>query len=185
MDTVRSCAQTWRTGLTAFITLVTTGVIIKGPAVGLPASWKTLVTVLIGGGLLLAAVGLWQALAAEAGTDPKTPTLKDIRAVHGTLTAYEVYLAEQAVRRLQWGRRVVAGALILLFAGITATWWAPDGPPSKSAYVTVVHRNAVSCGTIESSTAGGLRLDVSGRNNPVVIPFPQITSLTMTSACAP
>ncbi len=69
---------------------------------GLPAGWRTLIPVLIGGGLLLAVLGLWQVLAAEAGTDPKNQTLQDIRAVHGTLTSYEVYLAAKAARRLQW-----------------------------------------------------------------------------------
>jgi len=40
-------------------------------------------------------------LAAEAGTDPRNQTLQDIRAVHGTLPSYEVYLAAKAARRLQ------------------------------------------------------------------------------------
>jgi hypothetical protein len=44
----------------------------------------------------LAVGGLWQALAAEAGTDPRSQTLHDIRAAHGTRTAYEIYLAAQA-----------------------------------------------------------------------------------------
>src|SRR5664279_324289 len=79
---VRASAQTWRNGLTAFITLVTTGVVIKGrdATADLASDWRTLVTVLIGGGLLLATVGLWQALAAEAGTDPKTVSYTHLRA---------------------------------------------------------------------------------------------------------
>jgi hypothetical protein len=127
MDTVRSSAKTWRTGLTAFITLVTTGVIIKGrdTTAGLAGGWRALVTVLVGGGLLLAVVGLWQALAAEAGTDPKRQTLQEIRAGYGTLTAYQVHLADVAARRLRWGQRAVAAAVIFLLAGIAVTWWAP------------------------------------------------------------
>jgi hypothetical protein len=132
MDTVRGSAKTWRTGLTAFITLVTTGVVIKGrdTTAGLVGGWRAAVTILIGGGLLLAVVGLWQALAAEAGTDPKKQTLQDIRAAHGTLTAYEVHLADNAAHRLEWGRRAVAAAVVLLLAGIVATWWAPAAPPN-------------------------------------------------------
>ncbi len=55
-ETVRRSAQTWRNGLTAFITLVTTGVVIKGrdTTAGLAAGWRALVSVLIVGGLLLA-----------------------------------------------------------------------------------------------------------------------------------
>jgi hypothetical protein len=127
MNTVRECARTWRNGLTAFITLVTTGVVIRGrdTTAGLSGGWRTLVTVLIGGGLLLAVAGLWQALAAEVGTDPRKQTLQDIRAVHGTLSAYEVYLAAKAARRLQWGRRAVAAAVLFLLAGVAVTWWVP------------------------------------------------------------
>jgi hypothetical protein len=152
VDTVRGSAQTWRTGLTAFITLVTTGVVIKGrdTTAGLTTGWRALLTILIGGGLLLAVVGLWQALAAEAGTDPKKQTLQDIRAAHGTLTTYEVHLAASAARRLQWGRRAVAGAVLFLLAGIAATWWAPAAAPSPPAHITVTHRHAITCGTLQS-----------------------------------
>jgi len=185
MDIVRGSAQAWRTGLTAFITLVTTGVVIKGrdTTAGLASGWRTLVTVLIGGGLVLAVLGLWLALAAEAGTDPKKQTLQDIRAIHGTLTAYEVYLAAKAARRLQWGRRTVAGAVTLLLAGIVATWWAPAPAPSPPAFITVAHGHAVTCGAPQSAGAGQLRLTVHSSLSPVSIPFSQITSMALTTAC--
>lgn len=184
-DIVRGSAQAWRTGLTAFITLVTTGVVIKGRdmTAGLSSGWRALVTVTIGGGLLLAVVGLWQALAAEAGTDPKKQTLQDIRAAHGTLTAYEVHLAASAARRLQRGRRAVAGAVILLLAGIAATWWAPADPVSPPAFITVVHGHAVTCGTLQSAGTGELRLTVHGSLSPLTIPFSEIASLALTTAC--
>ena len=185
IDTVRGTAQTWRTGLAAFITLVTTGVVIKGrdTTVGLTTGWRTLITVMIGGGLLLAVLGLWQALAAEAGTDPKKQTLQDIRAVHGTLTTYEVYLAAKAARRLQWGRRAVAGAVTLLLAGIAVTWWTPATAPSPPGYIAVAHGHAITCGTLQPAGAGQLRLTVHGSHNPVTIPFSQITNLALTTAC--
>jgi hypothetical protein len=140
-ETVRSTAQAWRTGLTAFITLVTTGVVVKGrdTTAGLADGWRALITVLIGGGLLLAVAGLWQALAAEAGTAPREQTLQDIRALHGSLAAYEVYLATQAARRLEWGRRAVAGAVVLLLAGIVVTWWAPSKLPSQPSSLGQAH----------------------------------------------
>jgi hypothetical protein len=174
LDDVRVSAQTWRTGLTAFITLVTTGVVIKG---------RDTTAVLIGGGLLLAVIGLWQALAAEAGTDPKTQTLKDIRAAHGTLDAYDVYLAAKASRRLQLGIRAVACAVALLLAGIVATWWAPTATPSPPAHVTVNYRGGVTCGTLQSADGGRLRLTVAGAHEPAVIPFSQVTNLAVTTTC--
>lgn len=185
LDDVRASAQTWRTGLTAFITLVTTGVVIKGrdTTADLTSGWRALVTVLIGGGLLLAVIGLWQALAAEAGTDPKTQTLEDIRAAHGTLDAYDVYLADKASRRLQWGIRAVACAVALLLAGIVATWWAPTAAPSPPAHVTVTHQGSVTCGTLQSADGGRLRLTVAGAHEPAVIPFSQVTNLAVTKTC--
>ena len=182
---VRGSAQAWRTGLTAFITLVTTGVVIKGrdTTAGLASDWRALVTVMIGGGLLLAVLGLWQALAAEAGTDPKTQTLQDIRAVHGTLINYEVYLAAKAARRLQWGRRAVAGAVTLLLAGIAVTWWAPATAPPPAVYIAVTHRQGMTCGSLLPGGAGQLRLIIHDSRNPVIIPFSLITSVALTTAC--
>ena len=185
MDSVRGSAQAWRTGLTAFITLVTTGVVIKGrdTTAGLADGWRATVTVLIGGGLLLAVVGLWQALAAEAGTDPKKQTLQSIRNLHGTLTAYEVHLAAQAARRLEWGRRAVAGAVVFLLAGIAVTWWAPSATPSTSAYIAVTSGHTTTCGTPQPASPGQLRLLVPGSHHLIVLPFSQITTLAVTTSC--
>ena len=145
MDIVRSTAQAWRTGLAAFITLITAGVIVKGPSsiAGLAVVWRTAVTVLIVGGLLLAVVGLWLTLAAEAGTDPKKQTLQDIRDAYGALTSYEVYLAAKSADRLQWGRRAVAVAVLFLLAGIGVTWWAPATTSPAPTYITVTHGHII------------------------------------------
>jgi hypothetical protein len=126
LATVRASAQTWRNGLAAFITLVTTGVVIKGrdTTANLATGWRILVTVLIASGLTLANIGLWQALAAEAGTGTRTQTLEAIRTDYGTLDAYQVALAADAAKRLQRGRYAVVGALICLLAGVIVTWWA-------------------------------------------------------------
>src|ERR1700761_1519231 len=64
VSSVRSMASSWRTGLTALITLVTTGIIITGrnSTTNMPVHWRIGVTAAIGGGLLLALAGLWIAL---------------------------------------------------------------------------------------------------------------------------
>jgi len=170
MDGVRAIAQTWRNGLAAFITLITTGVIIRGPdtTADLPAAWRTAVTVLIGGGLLLAVLGLWQVLAAEAGTDPRKQTLQDIRAAHGTLTTYQVHLAAKAASSLQRGRRAVAAAILLLLAGIAVTWWAPAAAPSPPASTAVTHRHVTAGGTPQPTGAAGLAtLTVHRSRSPI------------------
>jgi hypothetical protein len=186
MDTVRTSARTWRTGLAAFITLVTTGIVIKGPdtTAGLATSWRILVTILVGGGVLLAVVGLWQALAAEAGTDPKKQTLQDIRAGYGTLAAYQVHLADVAARRLQWGQRIVAAAVVSLLAGIAVTWWAPSvETPSQPSYIRVLHGQTVTCGTLQSGGAGELRMITNNGSNPIVIPLSSITTISVVTSC--
>jgi len=183
--TVRGSAQAWRNGLTAFITLVTTAVIFQGrdTTTGLAAGWRMAITVLIGGGLLLAALGLWQALAAEAGTSPELQTLPEIRAAHGTLDAYEVHLAVAAARRLQWGRRAVAAAITTLLTGIALTWWAPPTQAPPPAYVTITHDHTATCGNLQPSSTGSLRLTAPGTPEPVTIPLSHITGITPATSC--
>jgi hypothetical protein len=182
---VRASARTWRTGLTAFITLVTTGALITGRTAtdDLTSGWRCALTLLIGGGLLLAMIGLWQALAAEAGTNSKMSTLQEIRKMHGTLEGYETHLAAVAARRLRWAQRAVATAVLVLLAGVAATWWAPPAPPTPPAYLIVTQGVDVTCGVLESADGGRLRLNVPGTHEPVVIPLAQVTNLALTHAC--
>jgi hypothetical protein len=135
---VRSSAEAWRNGLSAFITLVTTGVIIKGrdTVAGLPTSWKLIVTVLVGGGLACAVVGLWQVLAAQAGTRHRLTSREGLRREYGSVEVYQVAIAAQAVDKLNIGRRLVVAALILLLGGVAVTWWAPTAPVLVTASAT-------------------------------------------------
>ena len=69
MSSVQAAAERWRTGLAAFVTLITGGLLIKGPqaASDLTTGWRIVITLLAGAGLVLAVVGLWLALRAAAG----------------------------------------------------------------------------------------------------------------------
>jgi hypothetical protein len=185
LATVRASAQAWRNGLAAFITLVTTGVVIKGrdTTAGLGTGWKVLITVFVAGGLALAVVGLWQALAAEAGTGTRLLDLEAIRRDHGSLDAYQVTLSANAAKRLQRGRYVVAGALICLLAGVIVTWWAPAQAASSSAYLKITDDNETSCGTPQTVGHEQLHLIAYGTHQITRVPFIQITSLSITKAC--
>jgi hypothetical protein len=182
-DAVRASAQAWRTGLTAFITLVTTGVVIQGrnSTASLPAAWRAIAITAVGGGLLLAVLGLWQALAAEAGTRPEHESLQDIRDAYGSLARYQAHLAEVASARLRWGIRAATAAITLLFAGIVVTWVAPAAG-SALPMLVAVHGASATCGTLASSGGGELRLTITG-GAVVTIPLAQITSLAVTSTC--
>lgn len=184
-DAVRGSAKTWETALTAFITLITAGVIIKGndSTADLSTSWRICIVALVGGGLLLAVFGLWQTVAAEAGTHPETGTLQDIREAHGTLDAYQVYLAVKAARRLRWGIRSAAAAMTLLIAGIAATWLAP-GVPSPRTYIMLTHGHTITCGTPALAAPGEISILVPGTSTPITIPAGQITAVALTTTCA-
>jgi hypothetical protein len=141
LPAVRASAQSWRNGLTALITLVATGIVIKGrdTTAGLSTGWRLAITLSIGAGLAVAAWGLWHALAAEAGTHTRLKTLADIHDQHASVAAYQVALASIAGRRLQTARNAVALSLALLLTGVFLTWWAPAPPASSSPHPKVAH----------------------------------------------
>jgi hypothetical protein len=185
LPAVRSTAAAWRTGLAALVTLVTTGIILKGrtDTTSLALPWRIAVTVAIGVGLALAMVGLWHALAAEAGARARLRTLDDIRADYASVQAYQVGQAAAAGRRLQAARIVVAAALGLLLAGVLLTWWAPAAPASPPAYLKVTRPGGTACGTLKSADGGILRLTVAGAHQPVAIPLTTVTNLAVTLTC--
>jgi hypothetical protein len=186
LPAVRSMAAAWRTGLAALITLVTTGIILKGrtDTTSLALPWRIAVTVAVGAGLALAVAGLWHALAAEAGARARLHTLDDIRARHASVQAYQVGQAAAAGRRLQTARIVVAAAIGLLLAGILLTWWAPAAPASPPAYLKVTYPGGTVCGTLQSADGGVLRLTVAGAHQPAAIPLTTVTNLAVISTCS-
>lgn len=168
-------AAAWRSGLTALITLVTTGIIVTGRTATATATatlavpWRTAVTIAIGTGLALAITGLWQALSAEAGARTRLHTLDDIRARYASVQAYQVGQAAAASRRLQTARTVAAAALGLLLTGVLLTWWAPAAPATPPAYLKVTTSRATACGILDSAGGGTLRLTVTGAHQPVAV----------------
>lgn len=186
LPAVRSMAAAWRTGLTALITLVTTGIILKGrtDAVNLAIPWRIAVTLAIGAGLALAVVGLWQALAAEVGARIRLHTLEDIRARYASVQAYQVGQAAAAGRSLQRARILVAAALGLILAGVLLTWWAPAAPARPPAFFKVTRSTGTVCGTLDSADGGILLLTVAGKHEPVAISLTTVTNMTITRACS-
>ncbi len=182
---VRASAEAWRNGLTAFLTLVTTGVIIKGrdTTAGLTTSWRVLITVLIGGGLALAVAGLWRVLAAQAGTRYRLSTREHIRRNYGTIEAYQLAVADQATDDLDAGRRLVVAALALLLIGVGVSWWAPPAPADPPAYLKVTYNNTSACGALRSADNAQIRLTVTGNHDPITIPLSRITNLAVVATC--
>jgi hypothetical protein len=178
-------AAAWRTGLTALITLVTTGIIISGrtATTTLSVPWRIGVTAAIGGGLALALAGLWLALTAEVGARIRLQTLDDIRAQYASVQAYLVGQAAAAGRRLQAAKTIVGIALGLLITGVLLTWWAPAAPASPAGYLKVTIRGSTVCGTLQSADGGVLRLSVAGAHEPAAIPLTTVTTMAVVARC--
>ncbi|HEY3505390.1 MAG TPA: hypothetical protein VGN37_21720 [Actinocatenispora sp.] len=178
---VRSSAEAWRNGLTAFLTLVTTGVIIKGrdTAAGLSTSWRVAVTILIGGGLACAMAGLWRVLAAQAGTRHILTSRQGLRRSYGSVESYHVAVAAIALGRLTTGRRLVVVALGLLLAGVVVGWWAPTAP---SGSVRVSGAGTTVCGTLLSLDHRRVRL-ATADGHPMTLPLTRATRVTAVDDC--
>jgi hypothetical protein len=185
LPAVRSMAAAWRTGLTALITLVTTGIVVTGrtSATTLTVPWRAAVTLTIGGGLALAIAALWHSLAAEAGARTQMLTLDAIRAQHASVQAYQAGQAAAAGRRLHTARTMAVGALSLLLTGVLLTWWAPAAPATPSAMLKVTGPGGTTCGMLQSADRGTLRLAVAGVHEPVAIPLTAVTNLATTATC--
>ncbi|MDQ1006174.1 hypothetical protein QFZ82_000659 [Streptomyces sp. V4I23] len=179
---VRAAAEAWRNGLAAFITLLGAAIVVKGPATtaDMTTGWRAAVTLLVGGGLALAVVGLWHALAAQAGTRPLAVTLADIHRDHGSLDGFEVATAKRSARRLTLARRTVAVALALLFTGMALTWWAPT---AQRGSVKVTHGQETTCGTLLSADGGRLRIAVKGQARPTVVALTAVRNMSVTLTC--
>ncbi|MEV7094526.1 hypothetical protein AB0M80_17000 [Amycolatopsis sp. NPDC051045] len=185
LTSVRSSAETWRNGLTAFITLVTTGIVIKGRESTslLEVGWRVAVTAFLGVGLACAVLGLWQTLAAQAGTRAGTVHLTEVLRDYGSVAAYSVALAAAAARRMRRARILVGVALSFLLSGIVANWWAPTAPAVPPAYLQVTSDQTTACGVLQSADGGEIVLKVDGAAVPVIIPVKGIANLKVVSRC--
>ena len=184
LATTQAAAEKWRNGLGAFVTLVTGGLLLKGPeaahAVSRPG--LALITALAAAGLALAVIGLWLALRAAAGSPAKANLVEVVRQ-HGGVRQFEVMAARIASGKLAWARRCVAASLVLLGATVLVWWWAPTRALNPPAFVTIEHDSSSTCGQLLSGDGGVLVLQVSGHRLPSAIPYGAIENLTLVDAC--
>jgi hypothetical protein len=183
---VRAAAEKWRTGLAALVTLVTGGLLIKGPASAsdLTTWWRVILTLLAGGGIGIAIFGLWRALKASAGL-PGTQQFDDIVRDYGSVLGFEIVQAQVAARELRLARIALMLALPLLGAALICWWWAATKPDSPPAYVQVDQASTTTpvCGTLKSGDNGHVRVQVAGQENPTVIPLSDVKNIHVKSSC--
>src|SRR6185437_4587823 len=152
LASTQAAAEKWRTGLAAFVTLATGGLLLKGPgaASDVTAGWRIALTILALGGLLAAIAGLWLALQAAAGTPAKL-NLTEVVAKYGRVRQFEVACALTASTRLRLARFVIAGSLLLFVAAIGTWWWAPPRPAQPPALISITTPSGAICGTLISA----------------------------------
>ena len=178
LGATQASAEKWRTGLSAFVTLVTGGLLIKGPqaAQDLSVGWRTAIS------LLAAAVcGLWQALRAAAGM-PTRVNLQAVVTEFGGVRQFEVVSARKAADALRWARVLVGSALVLLGATVIVWWWAPTSPTHLIS-VEQANDQPTLCGSLVSADDQVVRLQRSGVSKLDEIPFARITNLRVVDSC--
>lgn len=184
LTSVQAAAEKWRTGLAAFVTLVTGGLLIKGPdaAAKLPTGWLLALTLLAASGLLAAVSGLWLALLAAAGS-PSRLNLAAVVAKYGGVRQFEIACAETASANLRRARNLVGISLLLLGAAVITWWWAPVQSDDPPALIRIDDGGKGACGELLSADNGKLRVQVDGEEHPRSVPFASVKNVYVTPKC--
>jgi hypothetical protein len=183
LTATQAAAEKWRTGLAAFVTLVTGGLLIKGPqsASDLTTGWRIALTLLAGGGLALAAAGLWMALRAAAGA-PGHVSYPEMVRTYGGVRQFEVACARRASDALRWAKVTMACSLSLLALAVFAWWWAPiEAAATPRVQITVGGKTV--CGELLSADKQRFRLQVKGETDPRTIQFNGVDNVRVTQSC--
>jgi hypothetical protein len=180
---VRASAAKWQAGLATFITLVSAGLIVKGPdkAADLTDEWRILLALLAGGGLIFAVSGLWAALRASAGT-PKVTSFDEVTREYGTVDGLNAAIAIDAVDDLRIAKNRMVIALILIGSAVFASWWAEGDSKAVKLSVTTNDKQVV-CGELKSGDQQKLVLEVDGESQTTTIDFGNVKNLRPVASC--
>jgi hypothetical protein len=184
LSATQAAAEKWRTGLAAFVTLATGGLLLKGPeaASDVATGWRIALTILALGGLLAAIAGLWLALQASAGTPAKL-NLTQVVATYGGVRQFEVACAQAASARLRVARLVIAGSLLLFVAAIGTWWWAPPAPAQPPALISISTPSGIVCGTLISGDGGVFTVQPPNTSGQVRVLTATATNVQVVASC--
>jgi hypothetical protein len=184
LATTQAAAEKWRTGMAAFVTLVTGGLLIKGPSAAndISAGWRLVLTILAGGGLFAAISGLWLALRAAAGA-PSVIDYTQIVARYGSIRRFEFACAMKTAQSLKWAKILVATSLVLLSAVVFTWWWVPSLSNQASSNVQAQVFGGTVCGTLLGEAHHALEIHVGGDPTPVWVPLLEIKGLHVVQSC--
>lgn len=186
LSSAQAVAEKWRTGLAAFVTLATGGLLLKGPSAAsdVTTGWRIALTILALGGLLAAIAGLWLALQAAAGAPAKL-NLAEVVAKYGGVRQFEVACALAVSAQLRLARLVVAGALLLFVAAIGTWWWAPSEPAQLPALISITTSRGTVCGTLISGDSRAFTVQLANAPGQVQVPLAAATSVQIVASCLP
>ncbi|TVZ02853.1 hypothetical protein EAS64_20420 [Trebonia kvetii] len=181
LPSAQAAAEKWRTGLAAFVTLATGGLLLKGPAAAsdVTTGWLIALTILALGGLLAAIAGLWLALQAAAGTPAKL-NLTEVVATYGGVRQFEIACALTASGQLRRAKLLIGASLLLFVAAIGTWWWAPSQPP---ALISVDTPQGTVCGTLISGSGGAYTVQQPNASSQVRIPVSTATDVRIVASC--
>ncbi len=184
LASTQAAAEKWRTGLAAFVTLATGGLLLKGPSAAsdVTTGWRIALTILALGGLLAAIAGLWLALRAAAGTPAKL-NLAEVVARYGGVRQFEVACALAASAQLRLARLMIAGSLLLFAAAIGTWWWAPPNSAQLPALISVTTPRGTVCGTLISADDGAFTVRQANASGQVRVPLGTATNVQIVASC--
>ena len=181
LTSVEAAAEKWRTGLAALVTLATGGLLVKGTAAASDIkTWAlAVITVLGSAGLALAILGLWNALAAAAGT-PAAVSYDAVVEKYGSYQQFQVAAAKAAASKLANARQLVIGALIALGLTVIAWWWAPA---KQTHLVKVTYGKESVCGKLMSADGQNFVVKPDGASKSTTVAFNAVGNIAVVDKC--
>lgn len=187
LDSTMASAEKWRNGLAGFVSILSTGLLLKGPDTvkDIASGWRYPLAACVGIGLLGVIVGLWFALGAAAGT-PHLLTLPALLAEHESVRGYRVDTAAKLAESLKKARRAFAGGLAFLTVAAFSMWWLPDATSTAAPKVIVTSTAGdTTCGELKSAEGSEFKIQTKTRSTPVVVAFGDVVDVVIASICSP
>ena len=186
VERATTTAEKWRTGLAAFVTVVTSVLLLKGPdaqKIEFPWNLAVIGPLITGAGLMI--LGLWRALQASA-PNLTTADFASVIANYGTVRAYMIGAANAVTAQLEKAKFWVAWALAAFGLGILAWWLVPtkSDAPKPLVSVTDQYGIVVSCGAFVESKNNTITLRPQGSDQAVTIPLRDANAIRVSDHCA-
>lgn len=181
---VTGTAEKWYAGLAGFIAVITSILIIKGPATvqAISSPWNWIASILSIAALVLMTAGFWTALTAAAPQNPRHQ-YDSVIARFKTIRAYNLSVAMRSDRLLTSAKRLVMLALISLIGAI-ATWWlSPQVVPTAPAFMVVSNQSGNHCGELIASDDGYVVLRSPNGKIDEILPLDTIESIRVVEKC--